>query len=232
MRLPLLAGISLLTLFGTTAHAVVHAAESSGNAPIRVAFVISELFNVMDFAGPWEVFQDATIPASAPGTERRQAFEIYTVASKPDAVNSTGGARVVPTYTLQTAPPPDIVIIGAQSDRSPELMAWLRQQHSRTATVASVCTGASKLAQTGLLDGKQATTHHEFVAGFRERYPKVTWLETQRFVHSGDRLYTAGGLTSGIDLALHLVAMRLGEPVAQATADYMEYRSDGWKRPD
>jgi transcriptional regulator GlxA family with amidase domain len=95
-----------------------------------------------------------------------------------------------------------------------------------------VCTGARKLALSGLLDGKQATTHHDFIADFRVSYPKVHWLDSQRFVRAGDRLYTAGGLTSGIELALHLVAQRFGQQTAQATADYMEYRGRDWQSAD
>lgn len=192
---------------------------SPADAPIRVAFVISPNFNMIDFAGPWEVFQDS-------------AFELYTVAPSLDPVTSTGGAVVVPRYTFATAPRPDIVVIGAQSDNSAALLEWLRGQYSSNATVASVCTGARKLALSGLLDGKQATTHHDFIAQFRTDFPKVQWVASQRFVHSGDRLYSAGGLTSGIDLALHLVAQRRGQDVAKSVADYMEYRGQDWSKAD
>jgi len=212
--------------------AAASAASSAAETPLRVAFVISEDFNVIDFAGPWEVFQDAVIPPAASGAQSRKPFELYTVAAKPEPVSSTDGARVIPKYTFETAPAPDIVMIGAQSDASPELMAWLRKQYAANATLASVCVGARQLASTGLLDGKQATTHHDFVDRLRSRYPQVKWLKGQRFVRSDPHLYTAGGLTSGIDLALHLVAERFGDAAAQATAEEMEYHGDGWKRSD
>jgi len=95
--------------------------------------------------------------------------------------------------------------------------------------VMSVCTGAFHLAKTGLLDGHQATTHHDFFDPFAERYPKVELVRSRRFVEAGDRLFTAGGLTSGIDLALHLVTLYFGEDAAARTATYMEYESDGWR---
>jgi transcriptional regulator GlxA family with amidase domain len=96
----------------------------------------------------------------------------------------------------------------------------------------SVCIGAIKLARAGLLDGKSATTHHAFVDAYRDGFPKTTWLNDRRFVRSTDTIYTSGGLTSGIDLALHLVAKRFGDAAAQATADWMEYEGHGWKQKE
>ena len=96
----------------------------------------------------------------------------------------------------------------------------------------SVCTGASKLARSHLIDGKKATTHHQYIEQFKQMFPDVDWQKSKRYVRAADNIYTAGGLTSGIDLALHIVAKRFGTDVAQATADYMEYHSDGWKHPD
>ena len=210
----------------------VNAAPPATDHPLRVAFVISNGFNVIDFAGPWEVFQDTVVEPSAAGGEAHQGFEIYTVSASSDAVTSTGGARVIPSFTFASAPRPDIVMIGAQSDNSPQLLAWLRSQYEANATIASVCTGARKLALSGLIDGKNATTHHDYIAEFRDKYPAVHWVESRRFVHSGERLYSAGGTTSGIELALHLVAQRFDRKTAQAVADYMEYRGQEWAQPD
>jgi transcriptional regulator GlxA family with amidase domain len=203
-----------------------HGAAAPGK--VRVAFVISEDFNVMDFAGPWEVFQDVMLPVAA-GADMNMPFELYTVATSRRAVRSAGGATVVPEFTLADAPKPDIIVIGAQADNSTGLLAWLRAQHAANVTIASICTGARKLALAGLLDGKPATTHHDFIAEFGQRYPAVQWQPLRRYVRASETLFTAGGLTSGIDLALHLVAMRYGDSVAAATADYMEYTGDGWR---
>jgi transcriptional regulator GlxA family with amidase domain len=94
--------------------------------------------------------------------------------------------------------------------------------------------GASGLRHFGWFrrDRKQATSHHEFIGEFRKAFPNVQWQASRRYVRSDEHTYTAAGLTSGIDLALHLVAVRFGTEVAQRTADYMEYHGDGWKQTD
>jgi putative intracellular protease/amidase len=220
MKTLLLMGALFLT------YSSIGAAEDTAR-PVRVAFVISENFTMIDFAGPWEVFADT----SRPGTSAKggPAYELYTVAASSMPVHSEGEASLVPKFTFETTPRPDLIIIGAQSDRSPQVIAWLRQQYGDGVTIASICVGADQLARTGLLDGHQATTHHDYIEAFRKRFPGVQWLEGRRFVESAPRLYTAGGLTSGIDLALYLVSERYGRSSAIKTAQLMEYRSDGWK---
>jgi transcriptional regulator GlxA family with amidase domain len=92
----------------------------------------------------------------------------------------------------------------------------------------SVCTGAFILASTGLLDGLSATTHHFFFDQFAQKFPNVTLVRGRRFVDNG-KLITAGGLTSGVDAALHVVQRYYGPAVTQRVADYMEYQSSGWR---
>jgi transcriptional regulator GlxA family with amidase domain len=91
----------------------------------------------------------------------------------------------------------------------------------------SVCTGAFQLGRAGLLKGKSATTHHDFLDRFAETFPDVTVKRGLRFVEE-EKISTAGGLSSGIDLALRVVDRYFGRDVAQATAVYMEYQSKGW----
>jgi transcriptional regulator GlxA family with amidase domain len=92
-----------------------------------------------------------------------------------------------------------------------------------------VCTGAFRVAQAGLLDGLPATTHHDYLDKFAAEFPKVRIVRSVRYVQSEPTIYTAGGLTSGVDLALHIVEGYFGHEVAQKTADYMEYQGSGWK---
>ena len=111
------------------------------------------------------------------------------------------------------------------------MKAWLKKVAAdpNTDVIMSVCTGAFRLAGAGLLDGKPATTHHGYYDELAKDFPTVDVRRGLRFVRSDRRIFTAGGLTSGIDLALHVVDLYFGEPVAQATADWMEYRSAEWK---
>lgn len=195
---------------------------------IRVAFVLTDGATMIDFAGPWEVFQDVHVPDRGSTPAQIMPFKLYTVGKSRDPIRTSGGMRVVPDYTFDDAPTPHIVIIPAQRG-SDELPAWLRQAHNEGAIVASVCTGAFKLADTGLLDGLAATTHHAFYKPFSERFPQIRLVRSTRFVEASPTLFTAGGLTSGIDLALHLVDRAFGREVAEATARYMEYQGSGWR---
>jgi len=95
----------------------------------------------------------------------------------------------------------------------------------------SVCTGAAMLAEYGLLDGKTATTHHAYQQSMKKTYPAVRFVSGTRFVEN-DKIATAGGLTSGVDLALHIVARYYGNEVAQVTAGILEYRGELWKNPE
>lgn len=186
--------------------------------PIRVAFAISQSSNVIDTTGPWEVFQDTV----GPGGD--DAFELFTVAASRSPVRLTGGLQVVPDHTFADAPQPDVVVVPAMR-ASPELHAWLRRVAPRVDVLMSVCTGAFQLAAAGLLDGLPATTHHDFWDSFASRHPQVLLRRGERFVESSPRLATAGGLTSGIDLALRVVERYFGREAAKRTATYMEYRS-------
>jgi transcriptional regulator GlxA family with amidase domain len=192
--------------------------------PISVAFCISEGSNVIDMAGPWEVFQDVMITE---GGDHRHPFELHTVAAVKESVRATGGLHLIPDYAVADAPAPRVVVVPAMRG-SPEVHAWLRRVEPGADVIMSVCTGAFQLARAGLLAGKAATTHHDFWDDFATEYPEIRLERGPRFVE-GEKISTAGGLTSGIDLALRVVERYFGRPVAQATADYMEYRSDGWK---
>lgn len=189
---------------------------------IPVAFLISPRFTVIDALGPWEVFQDAWVEGRGFG-----AFELYTVAESLEPVTGTAGIKVIPNYTFADAPPPKVIVIGAQSGRAPAMFDWLKRASEKADVVMSVCTGAFLLAQSGLIDGKTATTHHDFYDGFAKQFPKVELKRSTRFVEE-QKFSSAGGLTSGIDLALRIVERYFGWETAEKTAFYMEYQSKGW----
>jgi transcriptional regulator GlxA family with amidase domain len=195
---------------------------------IRVAFVLTEGAQMIDFAGPWETFQDVMlIPPGKTMKDMKTPFELYTVSGSRNPIHTTGGMTVVPDYTFDDAPTPRIVIVGAQMG-DPNLADWLRRMDKQSEVVMSVCTGAFQLGDAGLLDGKKATTHHDAFDRFQQTFPKVTLVKGQRFVQSDDVIYTSGGLTSGIDLALHIVEKFYGRQVAMDTAKFMEYESTRW----
>lgn len=189
---------------------------------VRVAFMLGEHANVIDTCGPWEVFQDA---ASPDGDDA--GFELYTVAPEEGPLEMTGGLVVVPKYTIKTAPQPHVIVVPAQRSTA-ESRAWLKDASAGTDVTMSVCTGAFQLARAGLLKGIPATTHHEFFDSFAKEFPDIELRRGLRFVDSG-RIATAGGLTSGIDLALHVVSRYHGVATAEATAKYMEYSSEAWR---
>lgn len=193
---------------------------------IRVAFPISRGATMIDFAGPWEVFQDVMIHNPKNAGDHRHPFSLYTVSDKIDEIEASGGMKIIPDYTFENAPAPKVVVIPAQTG-SPALHAWLRKIVDSTDVTMSVCTGAFQLGRAGLLVGKEATTHHDFFDDFARSFPDVKLKRGLRFVE-GPRISTAGGLTSGIDLALRVVERYFGRATAEQTAFYMEYQSKGW----
>lgn len=193
--------------------------------PIRVAFCISEGSNVIDMAGPWEVFQDVMVDR---GGHHHHPFALYTVATDTRPVRATGGLHLLPDHTFADAPAPQVVVVPAMRG-SDDLHAWLRTTATTADLVMSVCTGAFQLARAGLLDGLAATTHHDFWDDFARQFPKVDLRRGPRYVEH-PRIATAGGLTSGIDLALRVVARYFGEAAASQTAEYMEWQGEGWRR--
>ena len=171
------------------------------------------------------MFQDAFV-AEVPG------FQLFTVAADQKPFKTSGGMTVVPDYSLDNAPSAKVIVIPAQiGSRQPiagdRKVAWLKSRHESADVVMSVCTGAFLLARTGLLDGAPATTHHDFFADFAKQFPKVRLLKNQRFVDNG-KVMTTGGLSSGIEGALHIAERYFGREARSKIANYMEYVSHTW----
>jgi putative intracellular protease/amidase/YHS domain-containing protein len=193
---------------------------------IPVAFLISEGAVMIDFTGPWEVFQDVMIPGRAD-----HPFRLYTVSESTSPMHASSGMKIVPDYTFENAPAPKVIVIPAQSQPSEATLEWIRKSTKTTDVTMSVCTGAFVLAKTGLLSGKAATTYHGAFVSFANEFPDIHLKRGARFVEDGN-LATAGGLSSGIDLALRVVERYFGREVAQKTAYNMEYQGLGWMNPD
>ncbi len=177
-----------------------------------IAFYLQDGIEVLDFAGPMEVFSYA-------------GFQVFTITKEKDPIKSQGILNIQGDYTLENAPNADIVaLFGGNSDIFFEdtlLVSWLRRQSSHT-QFFSVCTGALALAEAGLLDNQSATTFHGTLDRLETNYPKVNVHRNVRFVDNG-RIMTTAGVSAGIDGALHLVQKLLGYNMARKTAFYMEY---------
>ena len=179
----------------------------------KVAILIFDGVEIIDYTGPYEVF----------GAAR---FEVYTVAASLDPVTTAMGMTVVPKYTLATAPPPDVLVVPgggvrAARDSAPTLK-WVTETARRAEHTMSVCNGAFILASAGLLDGLTATTTYHLLGSLAKEYPKVKVVDDQRFVDNG-KIITTAGLSSGIDGALHVVSQILGPGRAQTVALGIEY---------
>jgi transcriptional regulator GlxA family with amidase domain len=186
----------------------------------NVAVLVWPGAEVLDFTGPCEVF-------AAAGHHR--LFQVYLVGLDRSPVRTQGGVTVLPEFTLEDCPPPDITVIPGGNMQpvtgQKDVLAWVRKNSSEHQIVLSVCTGAFVLAEAGLLDGRVATTHHFGHDELARDYPGVTVDRKARYVDSG-RIVTAAGVSAGIDAALHLVERLAGREEADWTAkEWMEYRS-------
>jgi putative intracellular protease/amidase/YHS domain-containing protein len=192
---------------------------------IPVAFPISEGAVIIDFCGPWEVFQDVQLHG-----HKGSPFHLYTVAESKEPIIASGGMKITPEHTFQTAPVPKVIVIPAQQANE-AMLEWIRTSTKSTDVTMSVCTGAYVLAKTGLLSGKSATTFHRAYEDFAMEFPDIHLKRGARFVEDGN-LASSGGLTSGMDLAFRVVERYFGRDVAEETAYNIEYQGRGWTNPD
>ncbi|NJD20183.1 MAG: DJ-1/PfpI family protein [Gemmatimonadetes bacterium] len=191
-----------------------------------VGIVVFPDVEVLDFAGPFEVFSVTRLNEETRYSDS-SPFDVFLVAETADPVVATGGLRVLPAHSLETCPPLDVLVVpGGLGTRvqvgNPRLIGWIRERAERARTVASVCTGSFLLAHAGLLEGLRATTHWRSLDRMEQAYPGV---QVERGLHVVDEgsVLTSAGISAGIDMALCVVARHHGESVARATARHMEY---------
>jgi transcriptional regulator GlxA family with amidase domain len=192
----------------------------------RVAILIFDNVEVLDFAGPFEVF-NVTGEVNDPAP-----FETFTVGLESRPIKARGQLQITPHYTLDNAPKPDIVLIpGGFGTRAlmdnTRLMDWLCQQAVEAEYLLSVCTGALLLARAGLLDGLHATTHHDAFDRLETEAPTCHIVRDARYVDNG-RIITSGGISAGIDMSLYVVGRLIPEHHLQKTLAEMEYQ---WDQP-
>jgi transcriptional regulator GlxA family with amidase domain len=198
----------------------------------NVGILIFDGVEVLDFAGPYEVFSRTRL---TPGAESRRTdesapFHVFTVARTGDEISATGGLRVRPQHGFADAPRIDLLVVpggfgtrALMEDR--ETLEWIRQTAATARQVTSVCTGSLLYAKAGMLRGRRATTHWGALDLLETLDAGVKVERALRVVD--DDIITSAGVASGIDMAFYVVERLHGKAVADETAHYIEYRREG-----
>ena len=194
----------------------------------NTAILIFDGVEVLDFAGPFEVFSRTR---TEPGFESRRSdatapFRVYTVAPERREVVATGGLRLTANFTFEDAPRTDLLVVpggfGARAQvEQAATLDWIRRVAADARLVTSVCTGAAELARAGLLQGRRATTHFGSYDWLASLDPTITVERGARYVDDG--VVSSAGVSAGIDMAFAVVEKRCGREVAAETARYIEY---------
>jgi transcriptional regulator GlxA family with amidase domain len=199
---------------------------SSDAHDLNVAVLLFPDVEELDFVGPYEVFAVASRPEiSGEGAQYR--LRVFTVAERAEPVRCRGGLRVIPDHSLDDCPRVGLLVVpGGMGTRKEvdnvRLIDWIRMASQGAVLSSSVCTGAFLLAQAGMLEGREATTHWASLERMSEAFPSCHVRGDLRVVDAGP-VVTSAGISAGIDMALHLVARLQGKQVARRTARQMEY---------
>lgn len=190
---------------------------------INVGILIFNEVEVLDFAGPFEVF---SISENLETNEK--LFNVFTIAENKKTINARNGLEVIPKYTISDSPDIDILIIpggyGAEciEIHNKTLLSWIKKMGEVTKTIASVCTGAFLLAKSEVITDQTVTTHWMDTEKLQSEYPNLTVVKDQKFVDQGNIL-TSAGISAGIELSLYIVAKYTKTEVAINTAKRMEF---------
>jgi transcriptional regulator GlxA family with amidase domain len=192
----------------------------------RVGIVVFPQVEVLDFAGPFEVFSVTRLD-DARRRETASPYEVVLVAESRAPLRATGGLVVAPDHDLDGCPPLDVLVVpGGWGTRrevdNRRLLDWIGACGRVVELCTSVCTGAMLLGRAGLLDGRRATTHWRSLDWMREALPQTTVVEDLHVVADGP-VVTSAGISAGIDMALTVVARHHGERIARETTRQMEY---------
>jgi transcriptional regulator GlxA family with amidase domain len=196
---------------------------------INVGILIFDNVEVLDFAGPFEVFSRTRL---TPGVESRRSeesapFRVFTVAKTRDPITATGGLVVTPSFGFADGTRIDLLVVPGGFGTRPLLedeatLDWIRATAAKARQVSSVCTGALLLGKAGLLEGRRATTHWASLDLLASLDAEITVERDERVVDDG--VVTSAGVASGIDMSFHIVETIFGREVADETARYIEYR--------
>src|SRR5712692_3692650 len=202
-----------------------------------VGILIFDDVEVLDFAGPFDVFGKAN--AIPRGETEPAPFDVRLIAEEQRPYRASASAPgqdflISPHFTFGTAPKLDMVLVpGGQGtrveDQNRVLLDWLTKTSPTAEIAASVCTGSFLYAAAGLLDGRRATTHHWQLDRLRQTYPEITVVDGVRWVDDG-QVVSSAGVSAGIDMSLHVVARLLGRDFAARVARAMQYEGR-WESP-
>jgi transcriptional regulator GlxA family with amidase domain len=192
---------------------------------LNVGIFIFNDIELLDFAGPFEVFSVSS------SLNQNELFEVFTVTEDGKAIKSVNGLKVLPDYSFSDHPQIDLLIIpggiGSKTEMQKEtVLQWITDNYKSSKLTMSVCSGARLLGKLGLLDGVECITHHEVIPELIEIAPKAIIKAGNRFLGK-DKLYTSAGVSAGIDLSLHIVKMLYGSSIEAETRVYMEYEDWG-----
>jgi len=196
--------------------------SDSSFKPKDVAILLYDGVELLDFAGPGEVFQQAEF-------NDRKAFNVYTVAVSTKEIISQGFLKITAQYIIDDCPLPDILVIPGGNSISQvnneKLISWIVKVNQRAEYILSVCNGVRLLAKTGALDGMWATSHFMAIDNLTKEFPKVKMVKSKRFVDTG-RIITTEGVSAGIDGSLYLLSKMFSKETANEVAKQMMY---AWK---
>ena len=194
--------------------------------PLNVGILIFDDVEILDVAGPFEVFA-VTRLNDEQRLRESSPFKVYLIAETNKQIIAIGGLRLTPDITISDYQNLDILIIPGgwgtrKESKNKILLEWISDQYTDDKLIASVCTGSSLLGKAGLLDGRDATTHWRAFDFLKESAPKSRILTNVRFTLT-EPIFTSAGVSAGIDLALRIVSHFFGTSVGHATARQMEY---------
>jgi len=188
----------------------------------NVGILVFDNAEVLDFAGPFEVFSVTLLPDNV------KPFDVFCVAKNDNIISAVNGLQVKANYTVHNHPPIDILIIsggwgirGVLDD--PEIMEWIKNTIENCGLTLSICSAALALAKLGLLAGKPFCTHMDVYGSLYQIDPTAIPQKDKRFTRSDEKIYTSGGISAGIDLSFHIIETLFSRETALDTADYMEY---------
>lgn len=192
-----------------------------------VGIFVFDNVEVLDFAGPYEVFTTASrVYGKQNLLSSVTPFEVFTIGKTKSPIQARAGLKIDPDFDFSTHPKIDVLLIpgGVVNDelKDASVINWIATTSKQTQLTASICTGAFLLAKAKLLEGKSATTHWEDIEDFRVMFPLLDVKEQMRWVDEGP-IVTSAGISAGIDMSLHLVERLIDRDLAVKTARQMEF---------